>query len=369
MTKTLGLALAALLTTAASAADLDVSHTLPDAPTRDQSDAGSCHSFAATGLVESALYRQYGLRLRLSEADLFVGRVVTDKDYYEEASAAMRRAQGSGRAAEKIELSEGGFPEKDLEFVLGRGMATNFAADYAQMMLSYRRLRDAERRTLEGLSRQSADYAPGGNAFQRWYYNTLVPLLYSPGDHWASLQSRPQSRRITEMALLGGPENAAKLAAERELVKKALAGFKKEQASFPFLDVEGATASDAAKCAVAGRRQKAWIVSQLKKGRPVAVSMRLGGATEWGAAAEGPDARDAQHAFLLTGMSTGDGGAVFHTRNSWGGKNPGVAEGRLCRVYGAVTLSAPNDPPAGDGKPTKAPAGLYALDVKNLARK
>ena len=78
----LGLILTAALAASAAAADMarDVSHTLPDAPTRNQSDAGSCHSFAATGLVESALYRQYGVRLRLSEADLFVGRIVTDKD-------------------------------------------------------------------------------------------------------------------------------------------------------------------------------------------------------------------------------------------------------------------------------------------------
>lgn len=371
MNRALGLFLTAALAGTAGAADLalDVSHTLPDAPTRNQSDAGSCHSFAATGLVESALYRQYGLRLRLSEADLFVGRIVTDKDYYDEAAAAMRKVQGTGRAPKDVDVSEGGHPSADLDYVLGRGMATNFSADYATMMLSYRRMRDAERRTMEGIARDNADYAPRGNAFQKWYFNTFVPLFYDPGRHWAELQTRPQSRAITQMALLGGPDNAKKLAGERELVKKALAGFKKEAASFAHHKPTTDTAKKAELCRAAGQKAGAWVRGQLAKGRPVAISMGLGGAQEWGSQPDDPDLDDSNHAFLVTGLSEEGGKAAFVTRNSWGGKNPGVAEDRWCRIYAAATLTTPNDPPAGDGTVTKAPGGLYELDVKNLARK
>lgn len=371
MAKALGLILTAALagTSAAAELTLDVSRTLPDAPTRNQADAGSCHSFAATGLVESALYRQYGLRLRLSEADLFVGRIVTDKDYYDEAAAAMRRAQGSGKPPKEVEVSEGGHPSSDVDFVLGRGMATNFAADYATMMLSYRRMRDAEQRTMAGIARDNADYAPGGNSFQKWYFNTFVPLFYDPGAHWAELQTKPQSRKITEMALLGGPENAKRLAAERELVKKALAGFKKAEASFARHKPTSGTAKDPKLCRAAGQKAGAWVRGQLEKGRPVAISMGVGGAQEWGSQPDEPDIDDSNHAFLITGLASEKGKVTLVTRNSWGGRNPGVGEDRFCRIYAAATLTAPNDPPAGDGKPTKAPAGLYELDLKNLARK
>lgn len=367
----LALVLAAAFSVTSTAADLavDVSHTLPDAPTRNQSDAGSCHSFAATGLVESALYRQYGVRLRLSEADLFVGRIVTDKDYYEEAAAAIRKVQGTGQAPKDVDVSEGGHPSADVDFVLGRGMATNFAADYATMMLSYRRMRDAELRTMRGIARDNADYAPGGNAFQKWYFNTFVPLFYDPGQHWAELQTKPQSRAITQMALLGGPDNAKKLAAERELVKKALAGFKKVEASFSHHKPTSDTVKKPEACRAAGKKAGAWVRAQLEKGRPVAISMGVGGAQEWGSQPDDPDLDASNHAFLITGLSEEGGKATLVTRNSWGGDNPGVGEDRFCRIYAAATLTAPNDPPAGDGKPTKAPAGLYELDVKNLARK
>lgn len=366
------LVLTAVLAGSAAAADraLDVSHTLPDGPTRNQSDAGSCHSFAATGLVESALYRQYGVRLRLSEADLFVGRIVTDKDYYDSAAAAMRKVQGTGKEAADTDVSEGGFPGADVDFVLGRGMATNFSADYATMMLTYRRMRDAEQRTMRDIARQNANYAPNGNAFSKWYYNTFVPLFYDPGAHWAELSTSPQARRVTETALLGGPDNSKRLAAERELVKKALAGFKKEEASFPHLKVKSETVILRPQCRAAGKKQKAWIAAQLAKGRPVAISMRLGGASEWGSRWTDKDIEDSNHAFLITGLAEeADGTVSLVTRNSWGGKNPNVGEDRFCRIYSALTLTAPNDPPAGDGKVVKGPAGLYELDVKNLARK
>lgn len=360
------------MTAAAQAADLsaDVSSTLPDVPARNQSNAGSCHSFAATGLVESALYRQFGLRLRLSEADLFVGRIVTDKDYYDAAAETIRKVQGSRGAPGSVDVSEGGHPAADVDFVLGRGMATNFSADYATMMLSYRRMREAEKKTMQDIARQSADYAPSGNSFQKWYFNTLVPLFYDPGKHWAELSTTPQSRKITEMALLGGPDNAKRLAGERELVRQALAGFKKEEASFPILKVKSETVVYREQCRKAGQKQKEWITGQLRKGRPVAISMRIGGAKEWGSSWTDKDVEDNNHAFLITGYSDGTDGTVsLATRNSWGGDNPAVGEDRFCRIYRAVTLTAPNDPPAGDGKPAKAPAGLYELDTRNLARK
>lgn len=43
-------------------------------PARKQGHLGSCHAFAAIALIESAYFREHGIHVRLSEADLFVRR-------------------------------------------------------------------------------------------------------------------------------------------------------------------------------------------------------------------------------------------------------------------------------------------------------
>lgn len=54
-------------------AGVDLSFHFVDGP-RKQGGLGSCHSFVAVALLESAYFRRHGTRVRLSEADLFVRR-------------------------------------------------------------------------------------------------------------------------------------------------------------------------------------------------------------------------------------------------------------------------------------------------------
>jgi len=54
-------------------ARVDLSGQFGDGPRR-QGKIGSCHTFVAVALIEAAYFRQYGRRVRLSEADLFVRR-------------------------------------------------------------------------------------------------------------------------------------------------------------------------------------------------------------------------------------------------------------------------------------------------------
>lgn len=56
-------------------ARVDLSAQFGDPP-RKQGDIGSCHSFTAVALIEAAYFRQYGRHVRLSEADLYVRRIV-----------------------------------------------------------------------------------------------------------------------------------------------------------------------------------------------------------------------------------------------------------------------------------------------------
>ena len=69
---------------AAEAASADLSETFPDAACRDQGDTGSCHAFSSVALLESAIYRRYGriggIKLRLSEADLFVRKLSLSRE-------------------------------------------------------------------------------------------------------------------------------------------------------------------------------------------------------------------------------------------------------------------------------------------------
>lgn len=52
---------------------VDLSFQFVDGP-RAQGHVSSCHAFVAVALIEAAYFRQYGTRVRLSEADLFVRR-------------------------------------------------------------------------------------------------------------------------------------------------------------------------------------------------------------------------------------------------------------------------------------------------------
>jgi len=86
-------------------AAVDLSAQWVDGPRR-QHDLNSCHAFAAVALIEAAHYRRTGRHVRLSEADLFVQRMV-------------------------LRDRESGFLLRDLRIGLERGVA---AGDWYELM-------------------------------------------------------------------------------------------------------------------------------------------------------------------------------------------------------------------------------------------
>lgn len=75
MLLSLSLLLAGRLFTAAPET-VDLSAQFPTLALRTQNDTGACHIFSTVALLEAALNRRWGLKLQLSEADLFVRRMI-----------------------------------------------------------------------------------------------------------------------------------------------------------------------------------------------------------------------------------------------------------------------------------------------------
>jgi len=95
-------------------------------------------------------------------------------------------------------------------------------------------------------------------------------------------------------------------------------------------------------CRQHGAGQKAALLAILAAGRPAGVSMNLKGLAAWSQWLT--FINDAWHAFVITGYDTAsDGQLIFHTRNSWKGRNPDVREDELCRIGNVYSVEAPNE--------------------------
>jgi hypothetical protein len=291
---------------------IDLADQFPDPATRNQCSVGSCHVFSAMGPVESAIKRAYGLKVRLSEADVFINMKVKKPELYSNA-----RTEKDENGNESLQLSEGGFAEDDLEYVFENGAATDRTLPYADMMQRYYKWREGEQKTIQGINRSLAQE------------NILVRLIaQNPQKQWGELATEPHAANLNEKLLQGPATDVSVISKERDIVKRALQGFRMEKHFYTLLD--------------AGLSQRRDITRILCAGIPVGVSMELAGLTkEWGPAVDGAHAR---HAFVLSGFKSGPSGLLFQVRNSWGGLNPDVTEAQLSRIYRIYAILAPGEP-------------------------
>ncbi|MBI4678494.1 MAG: hypothetical protein HY748_13020 [Elusimicrobia bacterium] len=288
-----------------------LSAQFPDDALRDQCQVGSCHVFSAMGPIEAALKRAYGVKVRLSEADVFINMKVKKPELYSEAYI---KKDENGN--EKLKLSEGGFPEDDLAYAIENGVATDKTVPYAEMMDRYYKWRDGEQKTIHGIKKDFDKLDALTKLFAR-----------NPQSHWGELATEPHAAKLNEMVLQGPGADVSVVSKERDIVKRALQGFKVEDHSYTFLD--------------AGLSQRRDITRWLCAGIPAGVSMELKGLQEWG---EAGSTEHARHAFVIVGFKTTDKGLVFKVRNSWGGENPDVQESQLSRIFGTHAVLAPGEP-------------------------
>jgi len=285
---------------------------LPDPSSHYQDDVGSCHAFGSVALLEAAYFRAYGQKVSLSEADLFLRRTVLSPGLYQDFCAS-----GS------CKLTEGNDPAGDIAFAIHNGVATGL--QYSAFVKRYMKYRKAEEQTIAGVQ---SEYEQ-----ESW----LEKLLYDPRKHWTELQQDPQAQRLLSAYLAG---RDPKIDAQRAAMRKKFAGFRLLSQNF---DSPGAKAKSlsARQALAAGAKQKAAILAELKRNRPVTVSMSLAGLKAWGQ----QDAKDAaNHAFMIIGYRNDPKeGLVFETRNSWGGDNPDVTAADLCRIYAVATIRTPVD--------------------------
>jgi hypothetical protein len=301
---------------------IDLTTQFPDVLSRDQCSVGSCHIFATLAPVEAALNRAYDLKVRLSEADLFVQVKVKSKDLY---SGASDEAGGA------VRLSEGGYPAENLEYALAHGIATDKSAPYDRMLGKYEGWRESQQKSIAAAKKSET-------------------ILNNTKGHWGEMETEDFAKKNNERFLLG----AADLQAERDAVKKALTGFKVEKNSFGYFD--------------SGVTQKQKLVDYLCRGIPVAVSMELAGLPEWG---QSKNSEHARHAFIIKGFERADDKFIFKTRNSWGPfhstratSNPDIPEEQLSRIYAADALLT-----ASEAKAKGAPAAEVKKELAAFAAK
>lgn len=329
---------------AAAPKTADLSAQFPDAATRNQGVTGSCHVFTTISLIEAALYRRHGLHLPLSEADLFVRKVLSDPDYYDRARKAVGASDG---AASAYTFVESGTPYDDIVFAIENGVAkgaTSPWSAFATNYEAYKKKRTAEIEKKRGAVVDSAGYVEqvktdytrigqseaSGNADRTAQIARVnlkrveLDILRNRASSLASFgsfldQIAGRSPAEAEALLLG---DSKVLAADRETVKKMITPFRVRKLDYK------TGCPDAA-----GR--KAGLLLALDHGIPVSISMELGGLKEWNTERD----KTAKHAFTITGYTTDEKGFVtLKSRNSWGGDNPDVPEAHFCRIYRIVAV-------------------------------
>lgn len=291
---------------------VDLLPQFADSSTRDQGNVGSCHAFGSMAVMEAAYYRANGKPIKLSEADIFMRKTVTNGDVY--------RGFAAGGGAK---LSEGNDTAADLKYAQKNGVASSM--EYEKFLERYQRYRDAEQRTLSGIAKEEKKMDP------------LTRMLYNPRKHWAQLQKGDTSKKLIQRFLTGGDPAMDE---ERTKMKEKMKDFKIETKAFKYLgsDVNKMTSEERGK---SGEGQKKLLMDELSSGRPVTVSMSLSGLKAWG---QTDTSQHANHAFMIVGFKSGaDGQTVFKTRNSWGGHNPDIKENELCRIYGVSSVKIPGE--------------------------
>lgn len=265
---------------------------------REQGRVGSCHSFAATAVLEAAYARKYGRTIRFSEADLFLRRMVIGN------SAISDRLLTGGDIPQYL---EGGDIIRDVGFALRTGMSVT--PSYENFLAKYNRLR-AEPKTV--VSELLPSLPAGCGAFQ-------------PGG------ADPDCARMLDAALYGyfGLDDGSVNPNRRE-IREAFKGFEVRARRFPLMaagQLLAPAAGDVCRRKAAGIT--AAITRELDAGRPVGVCLY------W----EKPSLNSG-HCVTFTGYETGaDSALSFLVRNSWGGYGKaGISDSELCRVIEFVSV-------------------------------
>lgn len=261
---------------------------------RDQGDIGSCHVFAATALLEAAHAKRYGRKLRFSEADLFLRRMIF--------GAQLPGIVAAGGSVSPFE--EGGSVIADVKFAVRTGVSS--LPDYANFLDAYRRM----------------------PAF-------LGEYISSDGDAPFAVLSEEAAQRLTEKArgelyrYFAVDTPAAVL--QREESRKAFDGFRVKGERFKWQAVRELLSPTASpdRCRAKATGIATRIMEVLDTESPVGVCMY------WSKAS-----LSSGHCVTFIGYKQETDGAIsFRIRNSWGGVGAGdISENELCRVLEMVSI-------------------------------
>lgn len=338
---------------------VDLAAQFPGAAVRDQGSTGGCHVFSTIALLEAALHRRWGLSLALSEADLFVSKVIKDKGYYNRVITGVRR----GESTEFVySFVEGGDPGDDIEFALKHGIAKARTAPWPAFAKRYDGFRKAQRAAIddlqdkfiplnaaakdvkEDLNRVGEQEAAGltdyfgavqRHSLQQVSFKIDGARLMAKDRFLDFLEQAVGKNEAEAEALLLGKD--PQLAKDRLSSKILMSGFRVTKTDFTEPPIPWGTTPEQ-RCAQQIPARKAVLMLALSHKIPVVVSLELAGLAAWGQAAE----KTAKHAFTVTGYVTDAAGSVtLKSRNSWGGDNPDLPEKDFCRVY-RVTAALTN---------------------------
>ncbi len=255
---------------------------------RDQGSIGSCHAFAATGLIEAALRRAYGISIHLSEADMLALGVLRDKSM-------------------AVTGEEGGPILLDLQQALRYGLATEKTVAY----------QDAERQVRMIKTQAQIARIAARAAISDLFQDSGSAVPVDIGTAAAAVDTGEGVR-----ARLAAASTQAKR--ERASVQSALAG-----ATIEPLDGDG----------LPGK-----IAERLCAGLPVAVSIFPSAMSgEWGNLAGG-------HGVIIQGFDESASGPIFHVRNSWANAghelpltNPDIRPSEYSWITAGFVLRVPAD--------------------------
>jgi len=317
-----------------STPSVDLSHQFPDAACRSQAGTESCHAFGSIALLEAALYRRYGapggVRIRLSEADLFVRKTVAGEGFYDEVRKAFKENPFHPMM---WSFDEAGKTYEDTEFAIEHGVATAEVVPWDAFKKRFDDFREAKRKEAEAEMEKCRsefsqamtlpDAAARGRCVANFQKARVAALDFLE-------EAAEKNAEEAEKHLLGEDKEVPK---DREFIRKLIEDFDPEEDRYDVPAI--AERDDDSKCLKAGEDRRLQAKRLLDKKIPVVFGMNIAGLGEWG---HGDAKSKARHYFVVTGYADGKDGLVFKSRNSWGGLNPEVRADRLCRVYAVVWL-------------------------------
>jgi hypothetical protein len=284
---------------------IDLSSQFPPGKNPNQGAIGDCHDFATVGMVEAAYYRRYHAHQAFSEADLFAQSRLANG-----LACNNPRVWTGADKIERCSLGEGGLAEKDLQYVLDHGILPDGQGKCA----SYKDFHNAYVRNVQ---------KPYKDAF------LALSQLNQPLPKLSPEEAQAQATEIEK------PSSDADAA--RDKIKEELRGFKVASRFFHVPNYDELEHLSAKNCGDQSAAQRDFIVSELRRGRPVHMGFYLANMTSWGVILppkSAPPKSALGHDVIIDGMREDPPGhPIFLVRNSWGKSWPDeIDSGQLCRV-------------------------------------